>query len=336
MKAYEVRQTIGLDGLVLNDARPDPQPAHGQILVRMRAASLNYRDHGVLKGTYGYTRLPVIPLCDGAGEVAAVGPGVTQFKVGDRVASTFFQTWSSGRIPADASKNSLGGQLDGVLAQYVALPEQGAIRIPDYLGFEEAATLPCAALTAWHALIEAGRLKAGETVAVLGTGGVSCFGLQLARLHGARVLVTSSSDAKLERAKALGADACINYRDTPEWDQEILKLTDGQGVDHVLEVGGPGTLERSMGAVRPGGTISVIGALGAAGAINPRMINRKSITLRGIHVGSREMFAAMNRALALARLRPAIDRVFSFADAKAAYAHQASGGHFGKIVITVE
>ena len=302
----------------------------------MRATSLNYRDHGVIKGTYGYTRLPVIPLCDGAGEVTAVGPGVTEFKVGDRVASTFFQAWSSGRIPADASRNSLGGQLDGVLAQYVALPEQGAMNVPDYLTFEEAATLPCAALTAWHALIEAGRLKAGETVAVLGTGGVSCFGLQFARLHGARVFVTSSSDAKLERAKALGADACINYRATPDWDQEILKLTDGQGVDHVLEVGGPARSSAPWRAVRPGGTISVIGALGGAGAINPRMINRKSITLRGIHVGSREMFDAMNRALALAELRPAIDRVFSFADAKAAYAYQASGGHFGKIVIAVE
>jgi NADPH:quinone reductase-like Zn-dependent oxidoreductase len=171
---------------------------------------------------------------------------------------------------------------------------------------------------------------------VLGTGGVSCFGIQFAKLHGVRVFATSSSEAKLERARTLGADDLINYRATPEWDQEILKATDGLGVDHILEVGGPGTLERSMGAIRPGGTISVIGSLGGAGAINPRMINRKTITLRGIHVGSREMFAAMNQALALAHLRPAIDRVFPFADAKAAYAHQASGSHFGKIVIAVE
>jgi NADPH:quinone reductase-like Zn-dependent oxidoreductase len=335
VQAYEVRDTTGLDGLVLNPGRAEPEPGPGQILVRVRAAALNARDHGVTRGIYGYTRFPVIPLSDGAGEVAAIGPGVTNFKAGDRVASTFFQTWTGGRMPPDASRNSLGGQLDGMLAELVALPQGGAIRIPDHLSFEEAATLPCAAVTAWNALIETGGLKAGESVVMLGTGGVSCFAVQFAKLHRAHVLLTSSSDEKLEKGRALGADVTINYRTTPDWEQEVLKVTGGMGIDHVVEVGGANTLEKSMAVVRPGGCISIIGTLAGAGQINPRMINRKAITLRGIHVGSRDMFAAMNRAIAEARLRPVIDRVFDFADAKAAFAHQASGGHFGKIVIRV-
>jgi NADPH:quinone reductase-like Zn-dependent oxidoreductase len=333
VKAYEVRAATGLDGLVLNRDRPRPEPGHGEIVVRVHAAALNYRDQGVLRGIYGYTRFPVIPLSDGAGEVAAVGPGVAEFEMGDRVAGTFFQTWTGGRMPADASKNSLGGQLDGMLTEYAVLPQRGAIRVPDHLSFEEAATLPCAALTAWNALIETGRIKAGETVAILGTGGVSCFGIQFAKMHGAYVFATSSSNAKLARAKALGADVLINYKAVPDWDQAVLKATGGEGVDHVLEVGGANTLEKSMGAIRPGGSIYVIGALAGAGEINPRMINRKGIKLQGIHVGSREMFVAMNRAVALGALRPVIDRVFPFEDARQAYEHQASGGHFGKIVI---
>jgi NADPH:quinone reductase-like Zn-dependent oxidoreductase len=220
-----------------------------------------------------------------------------------------------------------------MLTEYALLPQRGAIGVPEHLSFEEAATLPCAALTAWNALVETGRIKAGETVVILGTGGVSCFGVQLAKMHRAYVLATSSSDANLARAKALGADELINYKSTPDWDQVVLKATAGEGVDHVLEVGGANTLEKSMNAVRPGGSIYVIGSLAGVGQINPRMINRKGIRLQGIHVGSREMFAAMNRAVALAKLRPAIDRVFAFEDAKAAYEHQAAAGHFGKIVI---
>src|SRR5262249_41973437 len=220
VKAYEVREAIGLGGLGLNPNRPKPEPAHDQGLIPTRATPMNYRDQGVIKGAYGYTKFPVIPMCDAAGEVVATGAGVTQFKVGDRVASNFFQTWTGGQIPAAASKNSLGGQLDGVLAEYVALSQDGVIRIPDHLSFEEAATLPCAALTAWNALLETGGLKAGETVAILGTGGVSCFGVMFAKLHGAKVLLTSSSDAKLERGKALGADILINYRSMPDWDKE--------------------------------------------------------------------------------------------------------------------
>jgi NADPH:quinone reductase-like Zn-dependent oxidoreductase len=335
MKAYEVRETTGLDGLVLNSSRADPRPAPGEILVRMRAAALNYRDQGVIKGAYGYTKFPLIPLSDGAGEVVAAGDAVTQFKPGDRVTSTFFVNWTGGRMPADASRNSLGGMVSGVLAEYALLQESGAIRIAANLSFEDAATLPCAALTAWNAVVETGQIKAGETIALLGTGGVSCFALAFAKMHGAYAFLSSSNEEKLARAKTLGADALINYRSWPEWDQEILKQTGGAGVDLVIEVGGAGTLERSMNAVRPGGTICVIGALAGAGAINPRMINRKSIRLQGIHVGSREMFDSMNRAVALHRLKPAIDKIFSFSDAKAAYLHQQSGKHFGKIVISV-
>ncbi len=260
MKAYEVREPSGLDGLVLSSNRAEPTPGHGQIVVRVCATSLNYRDQGVIKGVYGYTKFPVIPLSDGAGEVAVVGPGVTQFKPGDRVAGTFFQNWTGGRMPADAAHNSLGGMIDGMLAEYALLTEAGAIKIPAHLSFEEAATLPCAALTAWNALIETGRIKTGDTVALLGTGGVSVFALAFAKMHGAFALLMSSSDDKLARAKALGADVTINYRTTPDWDQEIKKHTSA-GVDHVVEVGGANTLEKSMSAVRPGGSIYVIGAL---------------------------------------------------------------------------
>ncbi len=335
MKAWEVRETTGLDGLVLNPDRAEPKPGQGQIVVQIRAAALNYRDQGVIKGAYGYTKFPVIPLSDGAGAVVAIGPGVTQFKVGDRVASTFFQRWTGGHIPADASKNSLGGMIDGVLAEYALLNETGAVHTPGHLSFEEAATLPCAALTAWNALVTTGQIKAGDTVAILGTGGVACFGLQFAKMHGAFVFHTSSSDEKLERVGSMGADALINYKTTPDWDKEILKQTEGAGVDHILEVGGAGTLEKSMNAVRQGGSIYVIGALAGPGSINPRAINRKSICLQGIHVGSREMFADMNRAIALHGLKPAIDQVFGFDDVKAAYAHQQDAKHFGKTVIAI-
>jgi NADPH:quinone reductase-like Zn-dependent oxidoreductase len=333
VRAYEVRETTGLAGLVLNEGRADPQPGFGQILVRIRAAALNYRDQGVLHGIYGYTKFPVIPLSDAAGEVITCGRGVTRFRPGDRVASAFFQKWIAGHIPSDASSNSLGGMLDGVLAEYALLSEWGAVGIPEHLSFVEAATLPCAGVTAWNALVECAHIKPGDAVAVLGTGGVACFAIAFAKLQGARVLVASSSDQKLDRAKALGADVLVNYRTRPDWDEAFRTHTDGEGADCVVELGGANTLEKSMNATRPGGTIVVIGSVAGQGAINPRIINRKALRLIGVHVGSSQMFTEMNRAIGAAGLRPIVDRVFAFDEAKAAYAYQHAGQHFGKIVV---
>lgn len=335
MRAYEIVAADGIDALHLAD-RPAREPGPGEVRVRIRASSINYRDLlTILDPVARGLPYPRVPNSDGAGEVLAVGPGVTRFQPGDRVAGTFFQRWDDGPIPADAMASALGGALDGVLAEEVVLAERGLVHVPAHLSFEEAATLPCAALTAWHALIEKGRLKAGETVLLLGTGGVSIFALQLAALHGARPIVISSSDVKLERARGLGAWQTLNYRTTPEWAQAVLDLTDGLGVDHVVEVGGAGTLERSIAACRVGGHVALIGVL-TGGQINPSLIMRKSLTVHGIYVGSRAMFEAMNRAITAAGLRPVIDRRFTFDDARAAYHHMQSAGHFGKIVVMLE
>ncbi|MGH6896880.1 MAG: zinc-dependent alcohol dehydrogenase family protein [Geminicoccaceae bacterium] len=334
MKAYEILGAEGIDALHLAD-RPSPEPGPGEVLVRIRASSINRRDLMTVldPGSRGLP-YPRIPNSDGAGEVLAVGPGVTRFAPGDAVAGTFFQRWDAGPITADAMASALGGARDGVLAEEVVLEERGLVPVPAHLSFEEAATLPCAALTAWHALVEKGGLKAGETVLLLGTGGVSIFALQLALRHGARPIVISSSDAKLERARRLGAWQTINYRTTPDWDRAVRDLTDGLGVDHVVEVGGAGTLERSIAACGVAGHIALIGVL-TGGEINPTPIMRKSLTVHGIYVGSRAMFEAMNRAIAAAGLRPVIDRTFSFDDARAAYHHMQAAGHFGKIVVTL-
>ncbi|HLT02080.1 MAG TPA: NAD(P)-dependent alcohol dehydrogenase [Geminicoccaceae bacterium] len=334
MRAYEIVGPGGIDALRLAE-RASPQPGHGEVLVRMRASSLNYRDLMTVQDPESRgIPYPRIPNSDGAGEVLAVGPGVTRFAPGDRVASTFFQRWDDGPITADAMASALGGALDGVLAEEVVLAERGLVHVPAHLSFEEAATLPCAALTAWHALIEKGRLRAGETVLLLGTGGVSTFALQFAALHGARPIVISSSDAKLERARALGAWQTLNYRATPDWDRAVLDITDGEGVDQVVEVGGAGTLERSIAACRVAGHIALIGVL-TGGQINPTPIMRKSLTVHGIYVGSRAMFEAMNRAIAAAGLRPIIDRTFAFDDARAAYHHMQTAAHLGKIVVVL-
>jgi NADPH:quinone reductase-like Zn-dependent oxidoreductase len=334
MRAYEIVSAAGIDALHLAE-RPTPAPGPGEVLVRMRASALNYRDlMTILDPESRAIPYPRIPNSDGAGEVLAIGPGVTRFAPGDRVAGTFFQRWEDGSITPDAMASALGGALDGVLAQEVVLAERGLVHVPDHLSLEEAATLPCAALTAWHALIEKGRLKAGETVLLIGTGGVSIFALQYAVLHGARPIVISSSDAKLERARSLGAWQTLNYRTTPDWDRAVLDITDGHGVDHVVEVGGPGTLERSISACRIAGHIALIGVL-TGGQINPTAIMRKSLTLHGIYVGSRGMFERMNRAIAAAGLRPIIDRRLAFDEARAAYHHMQGARHFGKIVITI-
>jgi NADPH:quinone reductase-like Zn-dependent oxidoreductase len=334
MRAYQVEAFNGPDGLRLNAGRPDVAAGSGQILVKMRAGSLNFRDLMVVKGAYGSkTKTNVIPLSDGAGDVVAVGDGVTRFKVGDRVASSFFQDWIAGSIHGRTMESALGGALDGMLSEYAVLSEHGVIKIPDHLSYQEAACLPCAALTAWHALVDVGNLRAGQTVLVQGTGGVSLFALQFSKLMGASVILTSSSDAKLERAKALGADHLINYKTTPDWDKQVYKLTGGAGVDVVVEVGGAGTLEKSIRSVRLGGTIGLIGVLTGPHQIDPMPILWKSVRLNGIFVGSVAMFEAMNKAISVAKLHPVIDKVFGFEQVADAYRYLESGAHFGKIVI---
>src|SRR6266481_410332 len=269
MKVYEITDgNAGIDGLKISE-RPTPKPGHGQVLVRVHSTSLNFRDLATAKGALGRAlKLPLIPLSDGAGEVVEIGPAVTRWKQGDRVAASFFQSWIDGPQAAGHVRSALGGALDGMLAEYVALDQQGLVAIPDYMSYDDAASLPCAAVTSWNALMIENPVKSGDSVLVMGTGGVSIFALQFARMHGARVIATSSSDAKLARLREMGATDAINYRTTPEWDRRVLELTAGEGVDHVIEVGGPGTLERSLNAVRVGGCVSLIGILGGAGKIN--------------------------------------------------------------------
>jgi NADPH:quinone reductase-like Zn-dependent oxidoreductase len=337
MKKYQLLEgSTDLDSLQLVDCA-EPVPADGQVLVRVHATSLNYRDYAVVTGNYfgGVLKRDTVPLSDGAGEVVAVGRNVSRFKPGDRVIATFFQVWTDG-VPDRASFTALGSPADGMLAEYVVLDQEGLVRCPDHLDFDEAATLPCAGVTAWNALAVSGRLRPGDTVLALGTGGVSIFALQFARMSGARVIITSSSDEKLERATKLGATATVNYATMPDWHEEVLRLTDGRGVDHVVEVGGPGTLSRSMQSVGFRGRISLIGVVaGREGDTNPHPLMMKNATLCGIFVGSRAMFEQMNAALAANRVRPVVDRVFPFSEAAAAYDYQRSGKHFGKVVIRV-
>ncbi len=335
MKVYEIRGKFGLESLVPAD-RPQPQPGPHEVLVRVKAVALNYRDLLVVKGAYNPKMpLPRVPCSDAAGEVAAVGEKVGRVKAGQRVAGLFMPAWQSGELTDARAHSALGGAVDGVLAEYVVLPEDGVVAIPGHLSDEEAATLPCAAVTAWHALVTEGAVKPGDTVLVQGTGGVSLFALQFARLAGARVIATSSRDDKLERVRALGVEAGINYKTTPEWGDRARVLSGG-GVDHVVEVGGAGTLAQSLRAVRPGGRVSLIGVLsGGAGQVSLFPVLMKNIRVQGIFVGSREMFEAMNRAIALHQLRPVVDRVFPFDQAPGAFRHLESGAHFGKVVIRV-
>jgi NADPH:quinone reductase-like Zn-dependent oxidoreductase len=332
MRVYEI-QKFGFDGLALTE-RPEPQLSVNQVVVRMRAVSLNYRDLLVINGLYNpRLRMPLVPVSDGVGEVVAVGEGVTRVKPGDRVAGTFFQKWVGGDLTEAGAKTALGGAIDGVLAESVAFDADGVIHVPEHLTDEEAATLPCAALTAWNALITQGKLKAGDTVLTLGTGGVSIFALQFAVMSGARGIITSSRDEKLARAKALGAHEVINYQQYPDWEEEVRKLTNGRGVDHVVEVGGAGTFAKSIRSVRRGGTISLIGVLAGGGETNLMPILMNGLRVQGIFVGSREMFEAMKAAISLHQMRPVVDRIFPFEAARAAYEFMASGAHFGKIAI---
>jgi NADPH:quinone reductase-like Zn-dependent oxidoreductase len=334
MKVFEIQNSFGLDSLTLTE-RPEPSPGYTEVLIKVQATSLNYRDVMIVKGTYNpKLPLPLIPFSDGVGEVVAVGEGVTRVKTGDRVAGIFRQKWLSGKVTKAKAQSDLGGNLDGMLAEYVVLHEDGVVHIPEHLTDEEAATLPCAGVTAWNALITTGGVAAGDTVLVQGTGGVSIFALQFAKLVGARVIVTSSSDEKLERVRQLGADEGINYKQTPDWDQQVLELTAGEGVDHVVEVGGAGTFAKSLRAVRYGGHISLIGILtGGGGDINLTPILMKNVRVQGILVGSREMFEAMNRAIAFHQLRPVVDQVFPFHEARKALEYMQRGAHLGKICI---
>ena len=337
MRLYQIPKAGSIDDLTLTQA-PTPTPGQGQALVRIRATSLNYRDLMIITNTYGRpTRPNLIPLSDGAGEVVAVGDGVTRIKVGDRVAGIFHQKWIGGELYPEAMGSALGGDIDGVLSEFKVFDAEGLVPIPEHLSFEEAATLPCAAVTAWDALFHSAKpVKPGSVVLTLGTGGVSVFAIQFAHAAGARVIATSSADSKLEQAKSLGATDGINYKRTPEWDEAVLQLTGGSGADHVVDVGGAGTLPRSLNAVCLGGIVHVIGLLsGAGGQINPLALIPKAASLNGVYVGSREMFEAMNRSISVNRLKPAIDRVFGFEEAKAAYEHLKSGSHFGKVVIRV-
>src|SRR3984885_424696 len=338
MRAYQLpKGGAGIEALAPVE-RPYPKPGHRQVLVKVKACSLNFRDLGIVRGSYrGPVRDNVIPLSDGAGEVIEVGPGVSRFKAGDRVAGNFFQRWPGGEPAADAHASALGGSIDGMLADYALLEEDGVVKIPPHLSLEEAATLPCAGVTAWHAMMEHAKLKAGDTILLQGTGGVSIFGLQFAHAMGVRAIVTSSSDEKLKQAKALGAAFGINYKTTPDWDKAAMEFTGGAGVDHVVEVGGAATLARSFGAIRVGGKVSMIGGLsGGATGLNPGLIFSRRANVQGISVGSTQMFMAMNRAVEVSGIKPVIDKVFSFADAPAAYQHMASGAHFGKIVIRID
>ena len=335
MKAWRI-SSFGIEKLELATL-PEPQPQGRQVLVRVHAVSLNYRDLLMTLGRYNpKLPLPRIPCSDGAGEVIAVGEAVTRFRPGDRVAGIFMQNWIDGPPDAAKQRGALGGDIDGMLAESVLLDQDGLVSVPDFLSFEEAATLPCAAVTAWSAVVHAGGIQPGKTVVIQGTGGVSIFALQFAKLLGARVLGTSSSDEKLERARALGLDASLNYKLNPDWASWVLEQTGGKGADLVVEVGGAGTLAQSLKAVGVGGTVAQIGVLSqSSDPFNVAPMLHKQIRLQGIYVGSRADFEDMNRAILQNRLKPVVDQAFAFDQAPAAIRLMESGGHFGKIVIRV-
>jgi NADPH:quinone reductase-like Zn-dependent oxidoreductase len=338
MKAV-VLESFG--NLALRDL-PVPGPAAGQVLVRIRAASLNYRDLLMVKGGYGsLARPPFVPVSDGAGEIVEIGPGVTRVKPGDRVVMSFFQKWLAGpahRLDPQAvpDKAPLGGPHDGALREFGVFDEQGVSVIPDHLSYEEAACLPCAGLTAWSAVVAQATTEPGDVVVTQGTGGVSVFALQFAKLRGCRVIATSSSEEKIARLKAIGADATINYKTTPEWGKAARAATGGRGVDQVVEVGGAGTLAQSIRATRFGGTLSMIGVLGgAAGEMPVALIVMNNLRLQGVTVGSRADLDQMLRAIGTARLKPVVDTVFPMENWADAMAHMSAGKHFGKVCIAV-
>ena len=333
MKLYRCERFEGISGLALREEPDPPPPGAHEVLVQVNASSLNFRELLLMNGLFRDWMAPnFIPASDGAGVVLAVGPRVRRFKPGDRVMANFTENWHGGARPQHADVLGRGAIVEGMLREKVVLSEEELVGVPDHLSDEEAATLPCAAVTAWNALCQHAPLLPGQTVLVQGTGGVSIFALQLARLFGARVIATSSSDAKLERLAALGADATINYRETPQWDDAVLRLTNGEGVDLVVEVGGAQTFGMSVAAPRDGGRISVEGLLSGAPSPGEGFFTR-GLSIAPIRVGSRQDFEAMNRAIGLHKLRPVIDSVHDFAHVPEALRHLESQKHFGKIVV---
>ncbi|MSQ50086.1 MAG: NAD(P)-dependent alcohol dehydrogenase [Betaproteobacteria bacterium] len=335
MKVFQIQDDWSLQHLQLA-TRPDPRPGPWQVLVRMQAASLNYRDLVVPMRGYGSHTgtLPLIPISDGVGEVLEIGPGVTRVKPGDRVCPLFSQGWISGAPSMARLGRSLGGPLDGTMAEYMVLSEEGVVQVPAHLDHEQAACLPCAALTAWSAIVTHDNLGPGSQVLVQGTGGVALFALQFAKLRGAHVTVISSSDEKIAKAKALGADAAINYLTTPEWYKATRELTAGRGYDHILELGGEKTLPQSLRCIRPGGTLSMIGVLSGGMLSAPLgLVVTRQVRLQGITVGNRDGFEAMVQAIDQHQLQPVTDKIFAFEQLKEAMAYLKSGAHFGKICI---
>jgi NADPH:quinone reductase-like Zn-dependent oxidoreductase len=339
MKAFNIVETgKGLESWKRVEL-PDPTPGPGQVLIQIKAVSLNPRDLMIISGSYPLPlKEKVIPVSDGAGEIVAVGPGVTRWKVGDRVFGAYFQQWHDGRIAPDAQLHALGGSLDGMLAQLVPLPESGVIRVPDHLSYEEASTFPVAAVTAWKAVMESvPRMNPGATVLTLGTGGVSLFAIQFAQACGYRVIATTSSQVKAERLRSLGVSDVINYKETPSWQQEVLRLTNGLGVDQVIEVGGTGTLPKSLESVRSGGSVTLVVLLtGIADSINISPVLFKAVRLQGVGVGSIQMAEAMTHTIAARKLKPVIAEVFGFEEAKDALAKLQDAKRFGNIVIRIE
>ncbi|NPU68715.1 NAD(P)-dependent alcohol dehydrogenase [Bradyrhizobium sp. 83012] len=335
MKCYELQGPGGIDALALVD-KPVPRPAAGEVLVRLTAASLNYRDLLTVRGGYGSRqKFPLVPSSDGAGVVEAVGEGVA-FVPGDRVIGSFFESWTGGEPSEAKMRAALGGAVDGTLSEYRIFPAQALVRTPAHLTDIEAATLPCAGVTAWSAVIKLGGIRPGQTVLTQGTGGVSIFALQIARMAGARVIATSSSETKIARLISLGADVTLNYKTTPDWGKKAREIT-GQGVDLVVEVGGVGTLNESIRATKIGGTIAFIGVLAGAPASElrlPLMVMQQQ-RLQGVTVGSVDDLQALANALALHQVKPVVDRVFPFAEARDAFHYMASGAHLGKVAIAI-
>lgn len=337
MKAYHVHPGQNFAG-ILPIERELPPPGPYEVRVRIRAVALNYRDLMVIRGDYnGGNVEPVIPASDGAGDVIEVGAKVSRFQVGDRVATTFFESWIEGRQTPDKSRHSFGGLIDGALAQEIVVSQDSLFKVPGHLDYTEAATLTCAGVTAWNSIFVEGRARPGDSVLLLGTGGVSIWGLQLAKAAGLQAVITSSSDAKLARARQLGADTTINYTTSPEWHEDVLRATGGEGVEVVVEVGGSGTLKKSLQSTRMGGTVAIVGGVSGWGSeVDPFQLIRGAKHVTGIYVGSLAMLEDLARFVALHKLKPVVDRVFPFAQARAAYEYLDSGSHFGKVVIALD